>query len=162
VNGKVKGTAVNFARRAVLSFPSLFKPVGCAALLLTLAASIAQAADLTVAITGVRNAKESVRIALYADSESFRHEQKALQVLSVPAAEGTVTGVFHDIPAGRYAILAYHDEDGNQKLNLFLGMFPAEGYGLSNDPTVIGPPRFEASAFDVAEPGTAVSVALHY
>lgn len=145
-------------------FASFSKPAVLAGVLLALtaAASGAAAADLTVAVTGVREAKETVRVALYADAESFRHEPKALQVLSVPAREGTVTAVFHDVPAGRYAVLAYHDEDGNQKLNLFLGMFPAEGWGLSNDPSVFGPPRFDASAFDLPEAGTSISVPLHY
>ncbi len=137
--------------------------LACAAgLALALAASGAQAADLTVAVNGVRTAKDNVRIALYADAASFRHEAQALKLLSVPAAEGTVTAIFHDIPPGRYAVLAYHDENDNQKLDLFLGMFPSEGWGLSNDPSVIGPPRFEASAFDVTEPATEISVPLHY
>ncbi len=141
---------------------SLWRSASLAGLFLLLAATRPQAADLTVAVTGVRDATESVRVVLYADADSFRHEQKAKQILSLPAAAGVVTAVFHDIPAGRYAVLAYHDEDGNQRLNLFLGMFPAEGWGLSNDPSVIGPPRFEASAFEVAEPGTAITVPLHY
>lgn len=145
-----------------MSFVSFLKPAGLAGLLLAIFAAGACAADLTVAVTGVREAKEAVRVALYADAETFRHEQKALQVVSVPAQEGTVTAVFHDIPAGRYAVLAYHDEDGNGKLNLFLGMFPAEGWGLSNDPSVFGPPRFDASAFDVPATGASISLPLHY
>ena len=80
----------------------------------------------------------------------------------MPATPGEVRGVFHNMPAGRYAVLAYHDENGNGKLDMIMGMFPDEGWGLSNDPTVIGPPRFEASAFDVAEPETGVIVPLHY
>ena len=120
------------------------------------------AADLTVTVSGVRDDRESVRIALYADAATFRHERDARQVLSVPAQPGEVSGVFHDLPAGRYAVLAYHDENGNGKLDMTMGMFPDEGWGLSNDPTVIGPPRFDASAFEVVEPGTSVAVPLHY
>lgn len=130
--------------------------------ILGLSVGFAQAADLAVSITGVRDSTQSVRVALYADADTFRHEKDAVQVLTIPAQEGTVSGVFHDIPAGRYAVLAYHDENGNQKLDLFLGMIPTEGWGLSNDPTVVGPPRFDASAFDIAESGGAVSVQLHY
>lgn len=122
----------------------------------------AHAADLTVTVSGVHDGKEAVRIALYADADSFRHEAKARQVLSVPAAAGAVNAVFHDLPDGRYAVLAYHDENGNGKLDMTLGMFPDEGWGLSNDPTVIGPPRFEASAFPVTGAETTVTVPLHY
>ena len=41
-------------------------------------------------------------------------------------------------------------------------MFPAEGWGLSNDPDVIGPPSFEDSAFDLGTDGATVTVPLHY
>ena len=119
------------------------------------------AADLSVSIAGVRDAAQSVRVALYADADTFRHEQKAVQVLTIPAQEGDVSGIFKNIPAGRYAVLAYHDENGNQKLDLFLGMIPTEGWGLSNDPTVIGPPSFEDSDFEVLGDAE-LNVAVHY
>lgn len=122
------------------------------------------AADLTVTVSGVKAtpAPTTIRMALYNDAKSFRHEPQALQVISVPAAEGSVSGVFHNIAPGRYAVLAYHDENGNGKLDLLLGMFPSEGWGLSNDPSVLGPPGFDASAFDVAEPGGQLTMPLHY
>jgi len=56
---------------------------------------------------------------------------------------------FDGLPPGRYAIMAYHDEDGNGELNRRFGMFPTEGYGLSNNPSVSGPPAFEDSAFEL-------------
>ena len=129
---------------------------------LVLAATAGRAAELTVAVTGVRDGENTVRIVLYADADTFRHERNAKQILSLPAAAGTVSGVFHDLPAGRYAVVAYHDANGNGKLDMILGMFPDEGWGLSNDPTVIGPPRFDDSAVELAEPGAAITVPLHY
>ena len=145
-----------------MPFASCSRSACLIGLFLGLIVTGAQAADLTVTVSGVRDTKESVRIALYADPDTFRHEQNAKQVLTLPAVAGEVTGLFHDLPAGRYAVVAYHDENGNQKLDLFLGMFPTEGWGLSNDPTVIGPPRFADSAFDVTEPNTAITVPIHY
>ena len=145
-----------------MPFASCSRLLILAALLLGTATTGALAADLTVSVSGVRDASESIRIALYADAATFRHESDARQVLTLPAAKGTVSGVFHDLPPGRYAVLAYHDENGNGKLDMTLGMFPDEGWGLSNDPTVIGPPRFEASAFEVSEPESAITVPLHY
>ena len=41
-------------------------------------------------------------------------------------------------------------------------MFPTEGYGLSNNPKVIGPPAFEDSAFDVPAQDIRVRVELRY
>ena len=132
------------------------------ALALALAATAARAADLTVAVTGVKDDSNTIRIVLYDHPDGFRHEDKAAQLLSLPAKPGTVSGTFHDLATGRYAVIAYHDENGNQRLDMVMGMFPAEGWGLSNDPTVIGPPSFEESAFDLGVDGGTVTVPLHY
>jgi uncharacterized protein (DUF2141 family) len=41
-------------------------------------------------------------------------------------------------------------------------MFPTEGYGLSNNPKVVGPPKFADSAFEVAGPETTIEIILAY
>jgi uncharacterized protein (DUF2141 family) len=124
--------------------------------------STARAASLNVTISDIQPGPGNIRVALYADADSFRHEDRATRVLSTGATASAVVVVFTDIPAGQYAVLAYHDANDNKKLDLRLGMFPEEGWGLSNDPTVIGPPRFSASAFDIAEPVTDLKVRLSY
>ena len=42
------------------------------------------------------------------------------------------------------------------------GMFPTEGYRLSNDPTVPCPPAFEDSAFEVGANPASISIAIRY
>ncbi len=122
----------------------------------------AQAADLEVSVEGVRDAAGQVKVMLFDREEGFRKEDKARQVLALPAAAGQVAGAFKALPAGRYAVIAYHDENGDGRLNLRFGMFPKEGYGLSNNPKISGPPRFRDAAFDLAEAGGAVSIRLDY
>lgn len=51
-------------------------------------------------------------------------EDKALKVISLPAAKGESKFVFDNLPSGRYAVMVYHDENADQKLNLRFGMFP--------------------------------------
>ena len=83
--------------------------------------------------------------------------------LSQPAKKGKTSLVFDDIPPGRYALMAYHDANGDNKLNLRFGMFPLEGYALSNNPQVIGPPRFNDSAFDFpAADGAPINLQIKY
>jgi uncharacterized protein (DUF2141 family) len=129
-----------------------------------LAASQAQADEgrLVVNLHGVRDHVGNIRASLYRDPETFRKEDKALKVISLPAAKGDAKVIFDGLPPGRYAIMAYHDENADQKLNLRFGMFPTEGYGLSNNPKVMGPPRFSDSAFDVAGPETSIAIRLAY
>ena len=122
----------------------------------------AQATTLNVTIGDVKAGPGSVRVALYSDTASFRHEERAFRVLSAPASMNPLKFAFVDIPAGRYAVLVYHDANDDKKLNLTLGMFPNEGWGLSNNPKIIGPPSFSASAFSISDADRDISVTLHY
>ena len=132
------------------------------ALLLAAAAAQADEARLVVTIKEIRDATGNLRISLYGDADSFRKEDRALKVVSLPAAKGETRVTFDGIAAGRYALMAYHDENADGKLNLRLGMFPTEGYALSNNPRVMGPPKFADSAFDVTAPETEASLTLSY
>ncbi|MCE1169928.1 MAG: DUF2141 domain-containing protein [Azovibrio sp.] len=121
-----------------------------------------QTGSLSVTLTQVRDARGQLRVGLYQDPKTFRKEAQAFAVQQVPATPGTVQVRFTNLPPGRYAIMAYHDENGDGELNRRLGMFPTEGYGLSNNPKVMGPPQFEDSAFQVPAAGQAVSIEIRY
>lgn len=116
-------------------------------------AAFADGQSLTVRLNGVQHDHGAVRVALFSDPKTFRKVDKAFATREVPAAAGTITLVFDDVPAGQYAVMAYHDENGNGELDRRFGMFPTEGYGLSNNPKIMGPPAFEDSEFMVS--GTA-------
>ena len=132
------------------------------AALTVLAAWQAAAADLEVAVHEVRGGDGQVKLMLFDQEEGFRKEDKARRVLALPAAAGVVTGAFQGLPPGRYAVIAYHDENGDGKLNLRFGMFPREGYGLSNNPKLSGPPRFKDAAFDLTAAGHRIVIRLGY
>lgn len=129
-----------------------------------LAAGQAKADDsrLVVNLLGVRDAAGNLRASLYREPDTFRKEDKAVKIVSLPAAKGNAKLVFTSLPPGRYAVMAYHDDNMDQKLNLRFGMFPTEGYGLSNNPKVMGPPKFADSAFDLSGPETAINIKLAY
>lgn len=122
----------------------------------------AVAADLAVSVGTVRDAAGQVKVVLYDRPDAFRKEAQSRAIQTVPAVPGMVEVVFRDLPAGTYAIMAYHDEDASGDLNRFLGMIPTEGYALSNDPEVTGPPSFEASAFALPAAGSKLKLTLRY
>lgn len=128
----------------------------------TATAVLAQETTLQVNLTGVQHDRGKIRVGLYADPKTFRKEDKAVAVQEIAATPGTATVRFAALPPGRYAIMAYHDEDGNGELNRRFGMFPTEGYGLSNNPSVSGPPAFEDSAFAVTADTPPLSIELRY
>lgn len=117
------------------------------ALLVPLSVS-AEGGQLLVEISGVRDSVGTLRVSLYNEPDSFRKEEHAFIQITQPAKAGNASLIFRDVPPGRYAVMAYHDENDDGKLNLRFGMFPTEGYALSNNPKVVGPPRFSDSAFD--------------
>jgi uncharacterized protein (DUF2141 family) len=147
--------------RALRSSPRLAFII-VSALLLSSSHLHAEGSRIVLTLQGVRDNTGNLRASLYSDPQTFRKEDKAIQVISTPAAGGDVKLAFDALPPGRYAIMAYHDENTDQKLNLRFGMFPTEGYGLSNNPKVIGPPRFDESAFDVTGPETAINIKIAY
>lgn len=133
--------------------------------LLTLAALTAAqagAGDLAVAVHDIRGGEGEIRLMLFDREEGFRKEDKARRKLALPAGAGTVNGVFPGLPAGRYAVMVYHDENGNGKLDLRFGMFPKEGYGLSNNPKLSGPPKFKDAAFEIPDTDSRIDIRLDY
>ena len=73
--------------------------------------------------------------------------------LTVPTADAGVLR-FSGLPSGNYAIALIHDENGNNKLDTFMGI-PREGFGFSRNPAIrFGPPKFASANFAVTS-GTA-------
>lgn len=133
------------------------------ALLASVAVSSAvSAATLHVKIDGVASGKGKLRVAV-CDESAFM--KKCGIGALVPAHTGSVTVDVPDVPAGNWAVMAYHDENDNQKLDRNELGIPSEGYGFSNGASAkYGPPPFKQAAVSVgAGAATApVSVNLKY
>lgn len=131
-------------------------------LIFLLMSASAAAADLTVTAQGVQPPGGAVRFALYAGPDGFRDEKRARLIAVATAANGEARTVFSGLPPGRYALIAYHDQNGNGKLDRFLGMIPSEGYAVSNIPEPSGPPPFDRAAFELPEAGLELTLPLRY
>ena len=69
----------------------------------------------------------------------------------------------NSLPAGRYAVKAFHDENDNGELDTNLVGIPSEGYGFANDPsTTFGPPDFEEAAVTVGETSAIAVLTMSY
>ena len=97
-----------------------------------LEAQTTSTATLTVHVTGARNAKGKIRVALFPDGKGFPNDaSQALHAQTADIDPQTLsTGVvFADLRSGVYAVSVFHDENMNEKLDKnFMGM-PKEGYG---------------------------------
>lgn len=117
--------------------------------------------NLTVNLHGIKNSIGQVYVELYSDAKTFRKSALAQHVIKVAAKNDRVTVKLSGLKPGAYTILAFHDEDGNGVLNKRFGMIPIEGYALSNDPEVFGPPAFEDSKFEVVS-DKELNIPIHY
>ena len=118
---------------------------------------------VSATVTGLRSEKGEVVACLTMRAETFpecQDDPEALAV-TVPAAE-VVQIEFGPVPAGRYAIALFHDENGNGRLDKRL-MLPREGYGFSrNAPVMMGPPRFAKAAFAIGGTGHHETIRMRY
>jgi len=126
---------------------------------------VADAGDAEfVAQVSARDGAGRVRCAAFADARGFPKDAKAaVAAIDVPVIRGMATCVFSALPPGTYAIAAYHDENGNGRLDEnFLGM-PKEGFGFSRNPdTRFGPPKFDTAAVAYSGAPTGVDIQMKY
>jgi uncharacterized protein (DUF2141 family) len=124
-------------------------------LLLTGAAQPLASSDLAVATQGLRNSKGVVHFCLTKAASRFLDCQKDPRSaqLTVPAGKAAQVA-FHNLAPGQYALLAFHDENANTRLDMMLGI-PREGFAFSNNPVIrMRAPTYAEVRFDL-QPGTA-------
>jgi len=131
------------------------KTTGAAALLLA-AALPAAATELSFEITGIESAEGHVLVALYDEAQFLRKPIKAFRL----KPDKTLAGTFGDVQPGIYAVSVVHDENGNGRLDFNAVGFPVEKYGFSNNPFLMGPPKFDDARIEVNGVARAVPIAI--
>ena len=121
-----------------------------------LAASPAFATELTFEITGIESAEGHVLVALYDETQFLKKPIKAFRL----KPDKTLAGTFGDVPPGTYAVSVVHDENGNGRLDFNAVGFPIERYGFSNNPFLMGPPRFDDARIEVNGAARAIPIAV--
>lgn len=127
--------------------------------ILALFATAAQAGELTVTITDIREAQGSLMVVVVDSDSAWNNQAKPVATQKVAAAKGEMTLKFADLPAGKYAVQVMHDENGNNQLDSNLLGIPSEGYGFSNNPHVMRRAHFEEAVFEVGA-DTAITIRL--
>ncbi|MFL0670247.1 MAG: DUF2141 domain-containing protein [Erythrobacter sp.] len=113
-------------------------------------ATPAHADDVTITLQGVKKTAGAIVLCLWSGEDGFPdcESGKAVRRIVIPAKASSAR--FENVPAGSYAISAFHDANGNGKLDSnFLGL-PLEAVGMSNNPKLNGPPRFKPARFTIA------------
>ena len=120
---------------------------------LTLAApAVAQDGDARVTLTFDTGASTgAVMVALF-DSEAAYRSNRPVARTAIPAS-GRVVAEFAGLPAGDYAVKAFHDVNGDGEMNVNPFGLPTEPYAFSNNAVGnMGPARWAQARVSVSGP----------
>lgn len=125
----------------------------------TAIATPAVAGGLNLTIDGIRSAKGSVLALVFDDATAFDQLDwySAVQYADIPAQAGRVSHRFPDLEGGPFAVFVFHDENGDQDLNIS-GKRVLEGIGATGATTSTPYPTFSQAA---VTPGD-VTVHIYY
>ena len=123
-----------------------------AALLLTAAPALAQPNDNTVVLTFETGARTGmVMVALYDSAAAFDGRNGVAVAQTAISASGRVVATFANLPAGDYAVKAFHDVNGDGEMNTNPFGMPTEPYAFSNNAVGnMGPARWARAHFAVS------------
>ena len=123
--------------------------------------AVQEKATLTISVSGVKERKGKLQVALFNTAEGFPDDAKPFraEVLNITESNALQV-VFKDLPPGDYSVAAYHDKNSNGKLDKNLLGIPVEDYGFSNDTrgTRMSAPSFEDTKMRVENAAIEVKI----
>jgi uncharacterized protein (DUF2141 family) len=139
-------------------------------------AATASAGDLRITVEGIRSVAGTVLIGLYDSASSFDraielsskegflndpHRVGGTALRANPSA--TASAVFSGLPPGSYAVILFHDENENGRLDRTFWGVPVEPYGFSNDAQgFLGPPSFSDAALTLDGSDRSIVIKLNF
>lgn len=105
---------------------------------------------VTLNFEGMKSNKGNLYVAVYDKEDNFLKKPIKGTIVKIVDKKATVT--LKDIPAGVYAVSAFHDANNNKKMDTnFLGI-PKEPIGMSNNAKgFMGPPKYKDAKFNVTK-----------
>jgi len=128
------------------------------ALVLTSLFSFSQDSGVTLTLTidNVINDKGNVKMALHTVDTFMKG--KGLENGQSEIKDGKVTITFENVKPGDYAVIAFHDENENNKMDFRDNGMPLESYGMSNNVMSFGPPQYDDAKFTIADKDLELSI----
>ena len=133
---------------------AFIKPLFILAILgLAFSKSFGQDINQVVKVTNLKKVKGTLYIGWYNKSADFPVNDRAIFREEIEVSDlSEVTVQFDNIPAGKYAIAIFLDENDNYKLDRNLFGIPKEKYGFSNNVLpALRAATFEESVFSLTD-----------
>ena len=112
-------------------------------------------------VQGVEHEEGMLDVKIYNDKKSFLNEELAIESVRKKPTKNKTIVPLTKIHEGKIAIVIYHDENNDGKLNTGLFWRPKEGYAFSNKYIPKGPPRFKKAIIELIH-GKPVTIKLNY
>ena len=140
------------ANSLLLSHPGIFRRIMMrltTAVFLTLWATLAQSADLSVRVQGAP-AEGILVLQVYDSPNAFGDFRDPVREVRAPIQADNLYQI-NDVPSGDVAVLVYVDENENGLIDKnFIGI-PKEPLGISNNYRPKGPPAFARAKFTISD-----------
>ena len=120
--------------------------------------------EIRITVEGLRSQKGKLMVAMFHTEENFNKNTNpaaaVMKMIFSNSEEAVFIGAF---TPGEFAVVVFHDEDGNGQLKMNPAGIPLEGFGFSNNPTLErGKPGWKATKFNVTESMHKESIKLLY
>lgn len=119
------------------------------------------ATALEVRFEGIEAPSGAIMIALFDSEKAYEGDGASARATIAPVTKETAVARFEDLPAGEYAIRAFHDVNGNGQFDTNPFGLPIEPFAFSNNAQPQGGPAPWKAARFVVEPGAnAIRIAI--
>lgn len=104
--------------------------------------------DLIVRVTAIESDRGKIAIALFDSEATYNSRENPFREERLAISNREAVWRITDIPFANYALMLYHDENGNGEFDQnFIGI-PLEQYGFSNNAVAwFAPPAYEKATF---------------
>ena len=117
-------------------------------------------AQISLEVSDFQNLNGNLAIVINNSSEQFTSNTQWYKDTTVNVSSDNIIILIKDIIAGTYAISLFHDENLNGELDLGFLNIPEEGFGFSNNPTILfSQPDFNDCKFTI-ENGDSISIPI--
>ena len=140
-------------------------------ILFGLTAAAEPTGGITVRVEVIKSDKGSIVLILCNSQDMYQSEldkygeisDTSFRSVSAEIKGNSFEWIFEDIPYGEYALMLYHDENNNGKLDKNKKEPPKEPYAFSNNARApAGPPKYEKAKFRVDQPSVTLQMQLSY
>lgn len=107
-----------------------------------------QNTNLSITVNGFDSNEGKATAVVFKSKKGFPlNHDKAFRKYSTIIDDHTCRFMINDLPEEAYAVLVYHDQNNNNKLDKNLIGMPKEGIALSNYKKISGRPNYDKAKF---------------